>query len=174
MTVATLASVAILLSASPVAAHCPLCTGAVAAGAVAAKYAGVDLSVIAVFAGAFAVSTGLWISRKITRRFIPLQTSAIVLASFLLTIIPTLPLLTETGYLPLFLAGEPGSWLNRAYFIDKGIFGSAIGSLLTLVAYRIHVTIKAVRGRVLVPFQGTILTILALIAGSLPLHLLFS
>ena len=43
-----------------VSAHCPLCTGAVVAGAVGAKYLGLDVTILGIFVGAFAISLGFF------------------------------------------------------------------------------------------------------------------
>ena len=50
-------------------AHCLLCTMAVGAAAVTAKYYGVDTSIIGIFAGALAISIGLWIGLKIKKQY---------------------------------------------------------------------------------------------------------
>ena len=50
-------------------AHCPLCTGAVGAAAVTANYYGLDNSIIGIFIGAFAISTGLWFGLKVKKKY---------------------------------------------------------------------------------------------------------
>src|SRR3989338_9423617 len=79
---------AIVLMPKAVYAHCPLCTGAIGVMAVSASYYGVDSSIIGLFIGAFGLSTGLWVALKLKKRYIRFQSSLIVLASLLLTIIP--------------------------------------------------------------------------------------
>src|SRR3989338_6146090 len=90
-------------------AHCPLCTMGIAAAAGGAAYLGVDKAAIALFVGAFAVSTGWWIARKIKRKVIPFQMTGIILLSFLLTIIPLLPLLDRIYPIYISVAGDYGS-----------------------------------------------------------------
>ncbi len=155
------------LASIPVAAHCPLCTGAVIAGAVGAKYLGLDVTIIGIFAGAFAVSLGLWLGKKI-RRFMPLQVTIFVIASFLLTILPTMPFIKDTIYIPVLISGEPGSLLNQIYFVNKILLGSIMGGIVSLLAYWLHVIVKRQRGKVLFPFQGIAFTVGALIiAGAI-------
>ena len=161
---------ALALASVPAAAHCPLCTGAVVAGAVGAKYLGLDVTIIGIFSGAFAISLGLWIGRKI-RRFIPFQTAILVIASFLLTILPAMPLIKDTVYVPILLAGEPGTLLNQIYFVNKLLLGSIIGGIATLLAYWLHVFVKKQRGKVMFPFQGIAFTVGALVIASMVTYL---
>lgn len=164
----------LLLFSIPIAhAHCPLCTAAVGAAAVSAKYFGVDTSIIGLLIGAFGVSTGLWLALKVKRQFFKFQAPIIVLLSFLLTVIPLLALMPEYLYLPLLLFGDPGSIMNKVYWINKMLFGSIIGGFVTLFAYYTHVHIKRIRGKVLFPFQGIILTIAFLAITSLGLYFMF-
>ena len=151
---------AIFLASMPkVSAHCPLCTGAVIAGGIGAKYLGLDVSIVGVFAGAASISMGLWIARKI-KRYFKFQSALIVLLSYLSIVLPSIPLLSEKTYLMLSLFGSPGSLFNRVYFVDKLLLGSIIGSVFALLAYNLHLYIKAKRGKVLIPYQGVILTLL--------------
>jgi hypothetical protein len=159
--------VLLVLSATPVYAHCPLCTGAVGIVAVSMQYYGIDTSVIGMFIGAFAISTGLWFGRKIKKEYIRYQLPLIVLTSFILTVIPMMVI--DGGYItfPLLLFGEPGSLLNKIYWMDKILFGSAVGAVTTLFAFGTHNRIKKSRGRVLFPYQGLVLTLMLLgIAGT--------
>ena len=63
-------------------AHCPLCTAAVGAAAVSAKYYGLDSSIIGLLIGAFGVSTGLWAGLKVKKQYFKAQLPVIVVASF--------------------------------------------------------------------------------------------
>lgn len=142
-------------------AHCPLCTGAIGVAAVSAKYYGLDVSVIGIFIGAFAISTGLWIGRKI-KNYFKFQTTLIVIASFLLTVIPLMAVIKDTIYFPLNLFGSPGSLFQKVYWLNKLLIGSIIGSLATLFAFWLHLFIKKTRQKVLFPYQGIVLTIVLL------------
>jgi len=159
---------------APVFAHCPLCTGAVGVAAVSAKYFGLDSSIIGILIGAFGVSTGFWVGRAIKKQFIVYQLHLIVILSFLLTVIPLRFIGDENVYLPLLLAGEPGSFLNKVYWIDKIIFGGIIGGLVTIFAFWLHNHIKKSYGKVLFPFQGAVLTLALLLITSLTLYFIIS
>lgn len=153
----------------PVHAHCPICTAAVGAAAISAKYYGMDVSIIGLLIGAFGISTGLWIGLKI-KKYFRFQFPIIILASFLLTVIPLLVISNEAVYFPLLLFGESGSILNRVYWINKLLFGSVIGGLVTSFAYLIHVYIKKQNGKVLFPFQGVAITLAFLALSGLSLY----
>lgn len=151
-------------------AHCPLCTAAIGAAAVSAKYYGLDASIIGLLIGAFGVSTGLWFGLKIKKQYFEYQLSVIVLASFLLTVIPLLYVSSDSIYLPLLLFGKAGTLLNKVYWVNKILFGSIIGALVTLTAFLAHNYIKKINGRVLFPFQGIVITIAVLTVSGIGLY----
>ncbi len=162
-------ALAILLVPQIAYAHCPLCTLGVGAAAASAKYFGLDVSIIGLFVGAFGISTGLWFARAIKKKFIPYQTAIITLLSYLLTVIPLRFISTDNLYLPILLFGEPGSFLNKIYWIDMLIFGSIIGGLVTTLGYYIHNMLKKKNNdKVLFPYQGIALTLgILIIAGAI-------
>lgn len=155
--------------AQPALAHCPLCTVGAAAAAAGAAYMGVGDGAIGVFIGAFGASTGYWISRilkkKYNRAFIPLQTPAFILVSFLLTAIPVLPLFKGFVPLPLLLFGAYGSFFNRTYLLSTFFIGSMIGAAITSSTPWISSKITLLRKGKFVPFQGIILTFVLLLAA---------
>lgn len=148
-----------LLMLRGVQAHCPLCTVGIAAAAGGATYFGVDKAVIALFVGAFAVSTGWWVGRKIKKKIIPYQTAAIVVASFLLTVLPLLPLLTTVYPWPVFIAGGYGSLLNRTYVINVGLITSIMGGTIVSITPWLSKKISLLREGKMIPFQGILLTL---------------
>ncbi len=153
-------------------AHCPLCSAAVGAGAVTASYYGFDMSISGLFVGAFAISTGIWVARKIKKSYIPFQSWLIVSGSFLLTVVPLRSLSAESVYLPILLFGDAGTMLNRVYWLDKILFGASIGAVITIIGVKIHESIKASRGRVFFPFQGIAITLGLLLICGLGLYLI--
>ncbi|MBI3033661.1 hypothetical protein HYY72_00695 [Candidatus Woesearchaeota archaeon] len=165
------AGIAGLLALPAVHAHCPLCTAAVGTAAVTANYLGLDPSIIGIFIGAFGISTGLWIGLKL-KRFIPMQAPLIVIGSFALTVLPLLALIPETAYIPVLVAGSPGSTLNRVYWMNKLLLGSIIGGVASLLGFWIHTRIKSIRGKVLFPFQGVAITVAILLSASLAMYLI--
>ena len=170
-----LSIVLLLFNAFQVMAHCPLCTGAVGMAAVTAKYYGMDPSIIGLFVGAFGISTGLWFGRwlqkKTGRTYIPFQFAVMTILSFVLTVVPLRFISTDNIYLPLLWWGEPGSMFNKIYWVDKIIFGSVLGGLLTVIGYGVHHLIKQVHGRVLFPFQGIAITLAFLVIAGVGLYL---
>ena len=119
--------------ARSVLAHCPLCTAAVGAAAVSANYYGVNVSIIGVFIGAFAISTGLWLGRKIKKQYIKFQLPLIVFASFLLTVIPLSSIADESIIITIF---------GNLYWIDKITFGSILGAFGGIFTFQLHNIIK--------------------------------
>ena len=154
-------------------AHCPLCTGAAVAGVAGARYLGLDVSLVGIFTGAFAISLALWINRK-SKIYFRYQKQIVIILSFLLTIIPVIYSIKDTIYIPLFLYGGYGSLLNRIYSINKFLLGSVIGGIITLFAYYIHTNIKIKYNRILFPYQGIVLTMALLILASIPLYIILS
>src|SRR3972149_9567805 len=82
-------------------AHCPLCSAAIGGAAVAASYYGIDFSIIGLFIGAFALSTGIWIANWVKKQYIPHQKKLIILSSLALTIIPVIPIVPDAFYAPI-------------------------------------------------------------------------
>lgn len=145
-----------------VSAHCPLCTAGAAVAAGGALWLGVSKVVVSLFLGAFAVSTGWWVSNMIKKKYIPLQKQLLILASFLLTMIPILPMMTSIQPLYISWAGDYGSWLNRTYVLDMSLYSSIFGGLLVCIMPSISKRITNLRNKTL-PFQGVILTLLLLL-----------
>jgi hypothetical protein len=158
-----------LLAVPAAYAHCPLCTAAVGAAALSAKYYGLDVSIIGLLIGAFAVSTGLWVGLKI-KKFFRFQLAFVVLLSFLSTVIPLKFINGDLIYFPLLLLGPPGFFLNKVYWIDKLLLGSVIGAAVTLAAFFAHSYIKKSRGKVFFPFQGITITLFMLLLSGLGLY----
>ncbi len=158
--------------AFPVLAHCPLCTAGAAFVAGGAVVFGVHRMVIGVFIGAFAVSMGIWFGRAIKKKFMPFQKTAIVLVSYLLTILPIWPFLKDSHPLLLNLIGDYGSLLNRTYMIDYFIAGSIIGSFIVIIAPFLSEKITSIRNGKHTPFQGIVLTFLLLITAGILLQLM--
>ncbi|HLC97400.1 MAG TPA: hypothetical protein VJC21_01305 [Candidatus Nanoarchaeia archaeon] len=149
-------------------AHCPLCTMGVAAAAGGAAYLGIDKAIIALFVGAFAVSTGWWVGKKIKKRIIPFQLAAIVVLSFLLTVVPLLPLLERIYPLYISWTGDYGSMLNRTYVLNLSWFTSALGGVIVGIAPWLSKKVSVLRNEKIIPFQGVLLTIgLLLVFGVL-------
>ncbi len=144
-------------------AHCPLCTLGAAAAAGGAAWLGVNNIVIGLFIGAFAVSTGWWISSLIKKKYIPGQKPVIILVSYITTILPISKLIPSIYPFYISLMGDYGSILNRTYIVNLFIIGTIIGGLIVSVAPTISKKITAVRQGKTLPYQGVVITFLILI-----------
>ncbi len=172
MLIIFLATIAMLsMDSAPVYAHCPLCAGAVGMVAASAKYYGLDASIVGLFGGAFGIATGLMFAQKMKREYLRFQFPAIVLASFILTVIPLLLIKSEDVVLPLRLFGETGSMFNKIYWMDKLVFGALISLPVSILAFWLHNYVKKANGRVLFPYQGIVFTLVLLSITGLGLYL---
>ncbi len=135
-------------------AHCPLCTAGAAMAVGGAAVLGVKEPIIGLFLGAFAASTGLWMSRW--RRSFIQKKHVFVLISWLTTVLPVLPF---TSNYPLYisLAGGYGTWLNRTYVLKPVLFASILGALIVIIAPKISAQVSNLRRQTL-PYQGISLT----------------
>lgn len=153
-------------------AHCPLCTIGAAAVSVGALGLGVNNYVVGIFIGAFAVSTGWWLSNLIKKKYFKGQRALIILASFLLTIIPLLPILGNTVssiYISLF--GNYGSLLNRTYIINPFLIGSIYGGFLVTITPALSNKLTNLRKGKHLPYQGIILTFVLLLISAVVIQL---
>lgn len=146
-------------------AHCPLCTAGAGIAAVIASQMGVEYISIGLFIGGFSVALGSWMSKLLKYEF-NYKKEAIMLVSFLLTVIPIMNLMPEYFSFYLNLSGGYGSLLNRTYIINEFLVGSIIGGLIVFVVPFISEKIKNIRGK-LWPYQGLSITFGLLILFSL-------
>jgi len=161
-----LATLGMLVSIPIARAHCPLCTVGAAAAAGGAAYLGVDKAVIGIFLGAFAVSTGWWIARMIKKQFIPYQLPALVVFSFLSTILPVIPLLKDIHPWYVAIAGPYGSLLHSTYVIDWFVIGAIVGGAIVCITPWLSQRLTKLRKGKFIPYQGIILTfVLLLLSG---------
>ncbi|MBC8500768.1 MAG: hypothetical protein ISS25_00135 [Nanoarchaeota archaeon] len=144
-------------------AHCPLCTIGAGAAAGGAALLGVNQGVIGVFIGGFAVSMGWWVARLIKKQFIPFQKWALILLSFVLTIFPILPIMSDVHATYISIMGDYGSLLNRTYLLNIFLIGSIIGGIIVSSTPWLSSKITKLRKGKMVPYQGIILTLLLLI-----------
>lgn len=154
------------LLAKSVNAHCPLCTAGIAAVAGGATYFGVNKTVISLFVGAFAVSTGWWVARSINKEYIRFQKLWLVLGSFLLSVLPLMSLLYVLYPLQISLAGDYGSLLNRTYLLNASLVSSIVGGIIVAISPLLSSKITDFCGSHL-PFQGVGLTLLGLVIAGI-------
>ena len=152
-------------------AHCPLCTVGAAAAAGGALWLGVEKAVVGLFLGAFAASMGWWLSRLVKKQYVPFQTPGLVLLSFVLTIVPLFPVITQIYPLYISMAGEYGSWLNRTYVLNLSLFTSIMGGTIVSLTPWLSRNLSRLRRGRMVPFQGIILTLGILVVTGIILQL---
>jgi len=166
----------LLINLAFVSAHCPLCTAGAAAAAGAATWLGVKVMIIGLFIGAFATSLGFWMSNLLRKKFnksFPLQTFLIVLISFLLTVIPIMPIV-KSDYIPIniWVTGEVGSFLNKTYWVSNFLLGSFIGLALVSIAPLLSKGISKLRRGKIFPFQGVAITLLLLVIAAVIIQII--
>jgi len=151
-------------------AHCPLCTTGAAVGVGVARAYGVDDSIVGLFLGALIISSALWFNRWLKKKTnFPFQEFLIVIASFLLFVIPFYYSGLITGFAIVKTSPEHHSILGLGIFgIDKLLTGIIIGFLAVWWGFRLSDSIKEKKGKVLWPYQSIsfmfiILAILTLI-----------
>jgi len=154
-------------------AHCPLCTLGIAAAAGGAAWFGVHNAVIGLLVGAFAVSTGWWMAKAIKWKLIPFQIPSIVILSFILTVLPSAPMISalqpdaSKNYFPVLISifGDYGTIFNSTHLIDLFLAGSLLGGAIVWAAPSLSKSVSNMREGKLIPFQGIMLTLLMLVAA---------
>lgn len=147
-----------LLGIPAVFAHCPLCTiGAAAAGGIAASL-GLSTTIIGLFIGAFAISTGFWIARLIRRKYIPYQNKIIIALSFITTVLPLIPLLSDYRGLYIPWIGEYG----LTYAVNMFLVSSILGGVIIFIAPKLSRIVSNIRKGKMIPYQGIIISITTL------------
>ena len=147
-------------------AHCPLCTAATGAAVAVTRWYGLDDSIVGVFVGGMVVATGLWTNNLLKRRnkgkgYLPFQSTIVLLASFLLTIIT------------LYFANLLGP--NNPYKIfgvERILFGMAIGIAASFISFKFHDIIRIYnKNRNYLPYQSIMILLLSLVISSSVLYL---
>lgn len=149
----------LLLGTQLARAHCPLCTIGAAAAAGGAAYLGVNSMVIGLFIGAFAISIGWWVANLIKKQFFRFQKIAIIIFSFITTVIPIMPLLSDYHGLYIPWIGQYGS----TFAVDFFLIGALIGGIIMSITPWLSKKITVWRNGKIIPYQGIILTLLLLI-----------
>ncbi|MBI4163389.1 MAG: hypothetical protein HY512_00885 [Candidatus Aenigmarchaeota archaeon] len=141
-------------------AHCPLCTAAVGSGLVVARSMGIDDSIVGIWIGAFIISTALWLNKFLSKRFriIPFQKTIIIVAFFLLTVVP-------------FYFSNLITFEYTLFGFDRLLFGTVAGCILTLLSFGLSSKMRNEKNKVIIPFQTIVVTIAILIISNLALTL---
>ena len=154
-----------LLVAGSAKAICPLCVVAIGAGLGLSRWLGVDDLVSSIWIGALLVSMIVWTIEEMKKknwRF-PLDTLIISLAYYLLT------------FIPLYYAGIVGHPLNKIFGVDKIVFGTAVGTIVFLLANWFHKYLKRKNNdKSFFPYQKVVVPVVVLIITSLIFYLLLT
>ncbi len=149
-------------------AHCPLCTAGAAGAALAAKWLGMSVLSVGVFIGAFAAALGAWVSRYVPRKF----KWPVIILSFLLTIVPLVPLMTDYSSIYINWGGVYGGIFNRTYVVNLFVAGSIVGGLVIIFSPYLSKTLGKLRKGKMFPYQGLLMTFFLLILLALIFQIL--
>ena len=159
---------AITLAPQKVFAHCPLCTAGAGAIAAAAMSLGVKVEVVGILIGAFAAALGFYIANQIKKKYFPGQYWVIVLATFALTVIPLMPLMSVEPYaIVVYWFGEAGSLFNRVYLANRFVVSAVFGGALMALAPKLSQIITDKRDGKRFPYQTLVVTLAILVLTAL-------
>lgn len=143
---------------TPVYAVCPVCTVAVGAGLGLSHYFGIDDTVSGLWVGGLILSSSFWLIDWLSKKGVKMNgtlLSVIVIAGFYaLTLVP----LWQTK-----IIGHP---FNTIFGVDKLLFGTAVGSLLFLLALLADKTVRKIRGKQFFVYQKVIFPVCTLLIMS--------
>ncbi|QKQ98381.1 hypothetical protein GKQ38_02530 [Candidatus Nanohaloarchaea archaeon] len=105
-------------------------------------------------------------ANKISKEYISYQREVVIASSFLLTVIPILPIMGKKKALYLGLMGSYGTLLNDTYMYDASLVTALIGGLVVTFSPKISSKITEIRGRH-IDYQGILVTFTTLIVLSL-------
>ncbi len=149
-------------------AHCPLCTIGAGAASGVAVWLGISYMSVGVMIGAFALATGLWMSRLIKKKFIRHQNIIIAIVSYVTTVWPLRLMLKSYGALYLPWWGQYGT----TFVIDKYLIGTAIGAIIMILSPYLSKQISKHRDNKNWPYQGVSITFGLLIITSIIIELI--
>ena len=152
-------------------AHCPLCTAGAGLLAVSAASLGISSAVVGVFVGAFALALGMWMALLIKRKYVVGQNALVAIATFLLTVVPVMPLIREYRPLYVSLAGEYGTILHSTYAINMYLAGALVGAAVLAGVPYLSKTLTRLRGYRQIPYQGVSISLVLLLVTGLTVQL---
>ncbi|MCX6721768.1 MAG: hypothetical protein NTY04_01055 [Candidatus Staskawiczbacteria bacterium] len=139
-------------------AICPLCVVAIGAGLGLSEWLGVDDVVSSIWIGAILVAMILWTIAEMRKKnwsFV-FDTVIISLAYYLLT------------FIPLYYSGILGHPLNKIWGIDKIVFGTIIGTVVSLAGHWLNIHLKNKNnGKVFFPYQKVVVPVVILLIISI-------
>jgi len=150
-----------------VSAVCPICTIAVAGGLGLSRWLGVDDTISGVWIGGLILSSSLWLTNWLERKFLAARR-----IKYLSILVLSFTYLLILG--PLAWADIIGHPFNRFWGIDKLIAGTAFGSLAFWAGTWADNKIRKIKGKQLFNYQKIVFPIVALVIVSLALSILVS
>jgi len=145
------------LWASAVRAVCPLCVVAIGAGLGLSRWLGVDDIVSSIWIGALLVTMIWWTLAEMKKNNwnFPYDGVIISLAYYLLT------------FVPLYYSGILGHPLNKIFSIDKIVFGTILGTIISLLGHWFSIYLKKKNNdKVFFPYQKVVIPVVILILTS--------
>jgi hypothetical protein len=150
-------------------AVCPVCTIAVGAGLGLSRYFGIDDMVSGIWVGGLILSMSFWLVDWLDKKFTKIKesnqfviTATSIVAMYGLTILP----LQAAG-----ITGHPFNTIKLfGIAFDKLVFGSLIGSLVFLFGVWLDKKERAVKGKILFPYQKVVFPVVSLIIISLVVY----
>ena len=144
---------------------CPVCVVAIGAGLGFSRWFGIDDVVSSVWIGAFMFAIISWTLSFMKKRNWNFTDDGIVIT--LIYVVLT--------FIPLYYAHIVGHPLNKIFGIDKIIFGSAVGTIMFLLAYWLHLYLKKKNNnKSFFPYQKVVLPVVVLLLTSLLFYILIS
>lgn len=152
-----------VISAAQALAVCPLCTVAVAGGAVFLREYGIDDTITGLWYGALVLSSALWFISWLDKKqygFRFKKTVSIVGMYILLVA-------------PLYLTKIMLQPQNMVWGVDKLIWGTALGTIVFALAVRSDARLRHINeGHVVIQYQKIIIPVVYLTVVSVALHLI--
>ena len=145
-------------------AFCPVCAAAAVVGLSVSRYLGVDDSVTGVWIGGLLVMLAIWTIVWLKRRFVNFKDwwqGVVILAYYL------------AALAPLWWLGKLNHPLNRLWGVDKLVLGVTFGTLMIILALKLHDWLKTKNtGKSYFLMQRTIFNLVGLILAAAAFYFL--
>jgi len=139
-------------------AFCPVCAAGAVVGLGISRYLGVDDSITGIWIGGLLIMLGMWTVAWLKKRYSNLAEwwQATVFLGYYLVVLG-----------PLWWLGKIGHPLNHLWGIDKFVLGVIVGTLIVVLAMKLHYWLKMKNsGKSYFLMQRTIFTLVGLLIES--------
>ncbi|OGM29067.1 hypothetical protein A2962_04220 [Candidatus Woesebacteria bacterium RIFCSPLOWO2_01_FULL_39_61] len=154
-----------LLLPSVARAVCPICTVAVGAGLGLSRYLGIDDAVSSIWIGGLILSSSLWLTDWLKKRFVHLRGEIGSHLGYYVTAFMYLIVLV-----PLWFSKVIGHPYNTILGIDKILFGTTLGSIMFLVGIWADKKVRKTKAKQLFQYQKVVFPVVSLVLTSLLLY----